>query len=113
MFGGVEWESRDVVGKNGVSNEATSGVGKETDHEEECKMMGIPESLEALLTNFVVRGGIHEQQDQKHEMTRYSSRLCIVDLKSCLLPHLYKSLQPIQCVKFWDLRVRSTLKKLT
>ena len=63
VLGGVKGEHGDVVGVGGVTNEASSGMGIKTDHEEESKVMGIPERLETLVANLVVGSGIHEEHN--------------------------------------------------
>jgi hypothetical protein len=59
MLSGIEREGGNVIGVHGVTNEATSGVCIQSDHEKERKVMGVPESFEALMTDLVVGGGIH------------------------------------------------------
>lgn len=81
MFSRVKWEGSDVIGVGGVTDEATSGMGVKTDHEEECKMVGIPECFEALCADLVVGGRVHEKHDEEHEVTSDSTRLGIVDLQ--------------------------------
>jgi hypothetical protein len=58
----------------------------QADHEEEREMMRIPERLEALVTDLVMGGCVHEKHNQKHEVTSDAARLRIVDLLSKLLP---------------------------
>ena len=65
----VERERGDVLGVGRVTDEASGGMGVETDHEEERKVVRVPESLEALVADLVVRSGVHEEHDEKHEMT--------------------------------------------
>lgn len=60
----------------------------ETKHEEESQVMGIPECLEALSTDFVMGGGIHENNDEEHEVASYTAWLMVVDLDCRLLPEL-------------------------
>lgn len=90
VLGGVEGERRDVVGVSGVTDEASSGVGVQTEHEEEGQMMRIPKCLEALVANLGARGGVHEQHDEEHEMARDATRLGVVDLEGDLLADLCK-----------------------
>jgi len=63
-------------------------MGIETEHEEECKVMGIPESFKALSANLVVRGSIHEHHDEQHKVSSDSTRLGIVNLERDLLTDL-------------------------
>lgn len=44
--------------------------------------MSVPKGLEALLANFVMGCGIHQQHAQKHDMSCNSSGLRVVNLKS-------------------------------
>ena len=60
----------------------------ETDHEEERKVMCVPESLEALVTNLSVRRGVDEHHDEQHEMTRDASRLSVVNILCSFLADL-------------------------
>ena len=64
MLGRVEWESRDVIGVDGVSDKAASGVGVKGDHEEKREVVGIPERLEALAADLVMRGRVHDEHDE-------------------------------------------------
>jgi len=63
-------------------------MGVETDHEEEGKVVGVPEGLEALRTNLLVGSGVHEDHDEEHEVTGETTRLGVVDLLSKLLTNL-------------------------
>jgi hypothetical protein len=63
-------------------------MGVEAKHEEECQMVRIPERLEALTANFVMRSGIHEDENEKHEMASDTTRLVIMYLNRRLLPNL-------------------------
>lgn len=81
VIGGVEGEDCSIGWDCGVTDEASSGVAVEADHEEEGKVVGVPEGLEALVADLVVRRGIHEDHDEKHEVTGDASRLRIVDLQ--------------------------------
>lgn len=84
----VEWEGCGVVRVNRVANKAPGGMGVKTYHEEERKMMSVPESLKTLLANLLMSGGIHEHHDEEHEMTSNSSCLSIVNLQCELLSDL-------------------------
>jgi len=63
-----------------------------TDHEEERKMMSVPESLKTLLANLLMSSGIHEHHDEKHEMTGNSSCLSIMNLQCELLSDLCRNI---------------------
>lgn len=79
---GIEGERGDIVGVGGITNEATGSVGVKADHEEERQMMGVPEGLEALLANLVVRGGVHQDHDEQHEVTGDTTGLPVMDVQS-------------------------------
>ena len=59
MFGGIEREGWDVVWVRSVTDKASSGMGVETEHEEKCQMMGVPENLKTLLTDCMMCCGVH------------------------------------------------------
>jgi len=59
MLRGIEWEARDVVGVDGISDETTSCMCIETDHKEECEVMSIPKGFEALVSDLLMGGGVH------------------------------------------------------
>ena len=63
MFGGIEWEGRDQVWLDRVSNETAGGMGEKTEHEEECQMVGVPEGLKAFLSNLCMSSGVHDHHD--------------------------------------------------
>lgn len=44
-------------------------MGVDANHEEEREVVSVPENFETLLANLVVCGSIHQDHDQKHEMT--------------------------------------------
>jgi len=64
MLGGIEWEDTGKVGIDGVTNETPGGMRVETDHEKECKVVCIPESLKALVADLVMGRGIHQDHDE-------------------------------------------------
>ena len=84
VFRGVEGERGDVVGVSRVTDEASGGMGVETDHEEERKVVRVPEGLEALVADLVVCGGVHEKHDQEHEVTSDTTSLVVVNVNSQL-----------------------------
>ena len=84
VFRRVEGEGRNVVRVGGVADEASGGMGVKTDHEEERKVVRVPESLKTLVANLVVRGGVHQEDDEKHEVAGNASRLGVVDVEGDL-----------------------------
>ena len=75
---------REGIGESGLCNttdEASSCVSVEADHEEERQVMSIPERLETLLANFCVAGAVHQDHDEEHDMASDASRLSVVDVK--------------------------------
>ena len=88
VFGRVEGEVGNEIGIGRVSYEASDGMSVQTEHEEECKVMGIPESLEALVANLGMGRGIHQNHNEKHEVTTKTTRLMIVDFNCQLRTNL-------------------------
>jgi hypothetical protein len=88
VVSGVEGEGFNVVWFDGITNETTSGVGVEAKHEEEGKMMCIPESLETLLPDLSMRGSVHDDHDEEHEVSGNATCLSVMDLERCLLTNL-------------------------
>ena len=84
----VEGEDGGVGRLSRVAHEASGGMRIETDHEEERKMVRVPERLKALCTDLVMGGGVHEDHDQKHEVPRDASSLLIVNVEGDLGPDL-------------------------
>jgi hypothetical protein len=70
-------EGREWVGS--ITNEASGGVGVETKHEWNKKMMSVPECLKGLLADLRMCGRIHQEHAEKHHMPSNTSGLCIVD----------------------------------
>ena len=68
VLSGVEGERRNIIWVGTVTDEATGRVGIQADHEEESQMVGVPEGLEALLADLVVRSTVHQDHDEEHEM---------------------------------------------
>lgn len=87
----IEWEDGDVVRIDRIAHEAASGVGVEANHEEEGEVVGIPESFEALGTDLVVCGRVHQNHDEEHEVTSDTTCLGIVDIQSLLLTDLCRN----------------------
>lgn len=92
MLGVIEGECGGVGGIYTVSNETTSSMRIHSDHEEKCEVVGVPESFKALLSDFLLCGGIHQEHNQEHEMTCDASWLCVVNIDSP------------QLADFWDAR---------
>jgi hypothetical protein len=88
VLGGVKWEGADVVGIDRVADEATSGVGVKSNHEKERQMVSVPESLETLVADLVVGGGVHGKHDQEHEVAGDAAWLRVVNLECNLLSNL-------------------------
>ena len=84
----VEGEHSRIRGFGRVAHEASGGMGVQTDHEEERKVVRVPESLKALVANLVVRRGVHEDHDQEHEVAGDASRLRVVNVQGNLGPNL-------------------------
>ena len=84
VFRRVEREGVDVVGTSAVSDEAACCVRVQSDHEEECEMVGVPERLKALLANFVMRRAVHEHHDEQHEVSSDTTGLSIVNIEGNL-----------------------------
>lgn len=80
-IGVVKGECVCELWQGGTTDKASSGVGVEADHEEKGEMMGVPESLEALLADLVVGGRVHDDHEEEHDMTGDSTRLLVVDVK--------------------------------
>lgn len=72
-----------------VSDETARCMCIHTEQEWDEKMVRVPESLERLLSNPVMSGGVDQKHAKKHDMSSYSTCLGVVDLKSDLWSHLY------------------------
>ena len=94
----IEGERLDIVGVGGVTDEASSGMGVQADHEEESEVMRVPEGLEALGADLVVGGGVHEHHNEEHEMTCDTASLGVVDVQSPFRTNLCEALVLIDCV---------------
>lgn len=53
----------------------------QTEEEGDEQVMGVPEGLEALLSDAVVRGCVHEHHAQQHNVARNTARLLVVDVQ--------------------------------
>jgi hypothetical protein len=80
----VKWRKR----LNGVTNKASCGMGVESEQEWNEQMMGVPERLERLLANLMVRSGVHEKHAKEHDMACDASSFCVVNLDSGGFPNL-------------------------
>ena len=60
-------------------------MGVDTEHEEECKVMRIPENFESLLPDFVVGRSVHQDHDEEHKVTGDATWLGIMNLLGGLL----------------------------
>ena len=80
VIGSVKGKCLRVGRLSGVANETPSCVRVETNHEEESKMMGVPESLKALVTNLVMGSAVHENHDEEHEVSGDTTGLGVVDV---------------------------------
>lgn len=85
----VEREGSNVIRVDGVAHETSSSVSIEADHEKESQVMGVPKCFEALLANLLVRKGIHDHHDEEHEVSRNTTRLCIMNLQRKLFPNFW------------------------
>lgn len=71
-------------GGNGVgriADETPDGVRVQTEHEGDEEVVRVPEGLEALLSDAVVRGRVHEHHAQEHGVARHTARLLVVDIE--------------------------------
>jgi hypothetical protein len=62
----------------------------QADHEEESQVMGVPECFKALMANLVMRGRVHEQHNQQHEVASDASRLSVMNIQRGLFADLWK-----------------------
>lgn len=67
------------VGMGAVADEALGGVGVEADEEGDEEVMGVPEGLEGLLPDFGMRGGVHHQHAEEHDVPCDATSLSVVD----------------------------------
>lgn len=71
-------KGRDAVGS--VTDETTNGVSVHSQHEGDEQVVSVPERLEGLLANSVVRSCVHEKHAEKHNVARNATGLGVVDL---------------------------------
>lgn len=53
----------------------------ESEEKEECEVVSVPKSLEALVTDFVVGGGVHEEHDEEHKVAGDAASLGVVNVE--------------------------------
>ena len=82
----VEREIGNKVGIGRVTDETTGSMSVKAEHKKERKVMSVPECFEALGADFVMRGGVHEDQDEEHEVAGNATRLCVVNVEGLLRP---------------------------
>lgn len=85
----VEWEVGDIGGFRTITDKAAGSVRVQSEHEEECKMVGVPKHLERLLSDLLMSSGVHEEHDEKHEVARETASLGVMNLEGYLLANLY------------------------
>ena len=79
-LGIVERERAHVLGVDRVTDEAAGCVRVEGDEPEEGEVVRVPEGLEALVADLVVRRRVHEHHDEQHEVAGDAARLPIVHI---------------------------------
>lgn len=55
-------------------------MGVQSEEEGNKQVVAIPERLEGLLPDAVMRGSVHEEHAEQHDMTGDATRLGVVDL---------------------------------
>src|SRR5437660_1697174 len=65
-----------------ISHEAAGGMSVEGEEEDESQVVGVPESLEALVANLVVRGGVHQQHAEEHDVASDTTGFGVMDVES-------------------------------
>ena len=63
VIGRVEGKPWNIIWFYRIANKTASGVTVKGEHEEKCKVVGVPERLEALMTNLVMRSRVHDEHD--------------------------------------------------
>jgi hypothetical protein len=82
----VAGEWRDGVGC--VTNETANRVGVEGEEERDEQMVRVPERLERLLPDTVMRRCVHQEHAQEHHVAGNTTRLNVVDLHRRDWPNL-------------------------
>ncbi len=88
MLSGVERECTDIVGIDRVADKTSRGMSIETDHKKEGEVVGVPKCLEALLTDLLMCGPVHQDHHEEHEVTGDTTRLGVVYIQSDFLSNL-------------------------
>jgi len=73
-------ERFDIIRIRTVTHKASGGIRIKGNHEKESQVMCVPEGLETLITNLLVRSRVHNGHHKKHEMIGNSTSLRIVNL---------------------------------
>lgn len=64
MLRGIEGEGRDIIRVHRIADETAGRMRIQANHEKECQMMRIPESLKALSAYLVVSGCVHQEHEK-------------------------------------------------
>jgi signal transduction histidine kinase len=76
------------VGRDRVAHEAVGSVRVHAKQERNEEVVGVPESLERLLSNSVMGRGVDEQHAKQHDMSSDATSFGVVNLQSNLGAHL-------------------------
>lgn len=71
-----------------ISDEAACRMSIHSQKEWHEQMMRVPERLVRLLANLLVRGGVHHEHTEQHDVAGDAASLRIMYLYSCLRPDL-------------------------
>ena len=71
--------------ERGAAHEASDGVRVQAEEEGDEEVVRVPERLERLLSDAVVRGRVHEHHAQEHHMSRNAAGFRVVDLQGSYL----------------------------
>jgi hypothetical protein len=96
-IGVVEGEGTGERWQGHTTNEASSGVRVEADHEEERQVVSVPERLKALLANFCMGGTVHDDHDEQHDMASDTARLAVVDIEGIGRTEFCKRSERFKC----------------
>lgn len=75
----VAGKRREAEGR--VTDEAANSVGVHAQKERNKQVVRVPERLERLLANSVVRSRVHEKHAKEHDVARNAAGLSIMDLE--------------------------------
>lgn len=94
-------------GVDRVTNEAADSVGVKSEEEGDEEMVRVPEGLERLLADAVVRGGVHQQHAEEHDVASNTAGLGVVDLdggdlSELGLLHVEETKKAVRPVCFWS-----------